>query len=166
MRELERQTGCVIGTIQTELKKLLRIGLVTRERDGNRVYYQADSGHPLYPDICSIVRKTSGLIDLLKQALEGQEEITAAFIFGSFARREERPDSDVDLMVIGSLGLRKVTSLLSGLSEKIGREINPHVMAPGEFCQRGAAGEHFVSELLTSPKIFIKGGEDVLSELG
>ena len=166
MRELERQSGCVIGTIQTELKKLLRLGLVRRERDGNRLYYQANIDHPLYSDIRSMVTKTSGPAVLLKQALEGEQSVQVAFIFGSFARGEEQAGSDVDLMVIGSVGLRRVTELLSGLSGQIGREVNPHVMDNSEFSQRRAAGEHFVMELLASEKIFVKGGRDDFEKLG
>ncbi len=166
MRELERQSGCVIGTIQTELKKLLRLGLVSRQRDGNRVYYQANSEHPLYADIRSMVSKTTGLVELLREAFAAEESIQVAFVFGSLARGEEQPASDIDLMVIGSLGLRRLTELLSGLGPRVGREINPHVMAVAEFARRRVQGEHFVTELMGSEKLFVKGGRNDLEELG
>ena len=41
VRGIERKTGFAIGTIQTEMKKLHRLNLVLKERDGNRLYYQA-----------------------------------------------------------------------------------------------------------------------------
>jgi predicted nucleotidyltransferase len=166
MRELERQTGCVIGSIQSELKKLLRLDLVKRERDGNRLYYQANTDHPLYVDIYSMVFKTTGVIEQLRQVLAETDGISVAFVFGSFARNEEKATSDIDLMVIGSLGLRTLSCLLSGLSQKTGREINPHVMSEGEFHQRRTQGEHFVSEVLNLQKLFIKGGENDLNALG
>jgi predicted nucleotidyltransferase len=167
MRELERRSGCAIGTIQTELKKLLRLGLVVRRRDGNRVYYRANREHPLYPDIRSIVIKTAGLVDVLRGAMEEESaEIQVAFVFGSLARHEEKAGSDIDLMVIGQLGLRKLTGLLSGVANQVNREINPHVMGLEEFSQRKAKGDHFVTNLLVSPKIFIKGNQDELEKLG
>ena len=166
MRELERQSGCVIGTIQTELKKLLRLGLVLRERDGNRLYYQANTEHPIYPEIRNLVSKTTGLVELLRQRLADEPEIAIAFLFGSMARGDMTPASDVDLLVIGALGLRQLTALLSGLSGEVGREINPHVMAPEEFARRAKARDHFVTGLMEGAKVFVKGGRDDLAKLG
>lgn len=166
MRELERQSGCVIGSIQTELKKLQRLDLVTSQRDGNRLYYQANVDHPLYADIRSMVSKTTGWVAQLRSRLGQEEGIRLAFVFGSLARGEERASSDIDLMVIGSLGLRRLTGLLSGLAVQLGREINPHVMEVAEFVRRRAEGEHFVTELVASEKVFIKGGDDDFGQLG
>ena len=104
MREIERRSGYAIGTIQTELKKLLRLDLVKKRKDGNRLYYRANKENPLYPDIRSLVLKTIGLGDILKNVLRQDSDISIAFVFGSIARHEEMAGSDVDLMVIGKLG--------------------------------------------------------------
>ena len=50
MREIERRSGYAIGTIQSELKKLLRLDLVIKRKDGNRTYYRANRAHPLFLD--------------------------------------------------------------------------------------------------------------------
>ena len=84
-------------------------------------------------------------------------KIEWAFVFGSFARGEEAAGSDVDLMVVGDLSLRDVTSLLSGVAEQIGREINPHVLRRAEFMKRKSAGEPLLSRVLTEPKVFVVG---------
>jgi len=136
MREIERRTGFAIGTVQTELKKLQRLDIISRVRDGNRVYYRANTAHPLYPEIRALVLKTSGLADVIVNALGNETDIRVAFVFGSFARQEEKAGSDVDLMVVGDIGLRKLTGLLMDVSGKIGREINPHVFSEKEFVKR------------------------------
>ena len=64
MREIERRSGHAIGTIQTELKKLLHLDLVIKRRDGNRLYYRANKDQPLYPDIHILVIKKIGLTDI------------------------------------------------------------------------------------------------------
>jgi hypothetical protein len=66
----------------------------------------------------------------------------------------------VDLFVIGDLGFRKLVGLLSGVSDKIGREINPHVFTVKEFKKRLIQTDHFVSRVLDEPKIFILGNEN------
>jgi predicted nucleotidyltransferase len=166
MRELARQAGCAIGTMQTELAKLRSLDLVVPRKDGNRTYYRANLEHPLYPDIHSLVLKTVGLVDILRQALEKKSDIQFAFVFGSIARQEETAVSDIDLMVIGRLGLRNLTGLLAGVSENLGRDINPHVMSLEDFRTRTASGDHFISQITASRKIFIIGDQDELAAMG
>jgi len=166
MREIERRSGYAIGTIQTELKKLLRLDLVKNRKDGNRLYYRANKEHPLYFDIRSLVLKTIGLVDILKNALRQDSDISIAFVFGSIALHEETAGSDVDLMVIGKLGLRKLTGMLSGMSEQIGREINPYVLSVNEFVKRKTNREHFITQVLEAPKIFIIGNKNELESMG
>ena len=165
MREIERRTGFAIGTVQTELKKLQRLDIISRVRDGNRVYYRANTAHPVYPEIRALVLKTSGLADVIVNALRNETGIRVAFLFGSFARQEEKAGSDVDLMVVGEIGLRKLTGLLMDVSGKIGREINPHVFSEKEFVKRKRNQDHFLKQVLESPKIFIIGTENELAEM-
>ena len=164
MRDIERRSGFVIGTIQGELKNLSKLDLVLKEIDGNRTYYRANKNHPLYNDIHNLVLKTTGLVDVLRNALETQK-IKLAFVFGSFAKGEESADSDIDLMVIGNLGLRDITRLLSDTQEKIFREINPHVYSLKEFIKKYKENDHFVSQVAEGTKIFIIGSEDELKAM-
>jgi predicted nucleotidyltransferase len=166
MREIERRTGFAIGTVQKELHKLQRLDIIIREKDGNRVYYRANTTHPLYPDIRDLVLKTSGLPDVIKNALSNEKSIKVAFVFGSLARQEEKGNSDVDLMVVGDIGLRKLTGLLMDISGRIGREINPHTFSEKEFAKRKKGEDHFLNQILESPKIFIIGTENELAEMG
>lgn len=166
MREIERRSGYAIGTIQSELKKLLRLDLVKKRRDGNRLYYRANKDHPLYPDIHHLVLKTTGLVEVLQMALKPVSGISIAFVFGSIASREEKAESDIDLMVIGLIGLRKLTALLSDASTQIDREINPYVLNAGEFIKRKENRDHFITRVLETPRIFIIGSENELNAMG
>ena len=165
VREIERRSGLNDSTLRQELRKLVRLDLVQSRRDSNRVYYRAKTESPLYPEIRNLVLKTSGLSDVLKSALT-DKRIGVAFVFGSIARGEETATSDVDLMVIGQLGLRDLSRLLSGIEEKIGREVNPHVLREEEFRKRIRAKEHFVSSVMDTPKIFIIGSQRELEAMG
>jgi DNA-binding transcriptional ArsR family regulator len=90
VREIARQSQLADGTVRQELKKLSRIGLVESRLAGNRTYYHANIAHPLYVEIHNIVLKTSGLADVLREAL-AHPMIRVAFVFGSIA--EGRPGS-------------------------------------------------------------------------
>lgn len=165
VREIERRSGLNDSTLRQELRKLVRLDIVQSRRDSNRVYYRAKTESPLYPEIRNLVLKTSGLSDVLKSALT-DKRIRVAFVFGSIASGEEKAGSDVDLMVIGQLGLRDLSRLLSGIEEKIGREVNPHVLHEEEFQKRIRAKEHFVSSVMEAPKLFVVGSQRELEAMG
>jgi uncharacterized protein len=162
MREIQRVVGCSIGPIQSELKNLLALHLVNARRNGNRLYYQANREHPIFSDIRSMVLKTSGLGDYLKEVLGGNDTIETAFIFGSIASGDDTATSDIDLMVIGIIGLRALTALLSDFSSRVGRDLNPHVFTKEEFVKRRTEGEHFISTVISSPRLYVKGSDNDL----
>lgn len=165
LRELARRSQLALGTVQQELKRLVGAGLVSTRKDGNRLYYQANKDNPVYSDLRNVVLKTNGLANFLQDALQ-DHAIQIAFIFGSVAAETARPESDVDLMVVGRVGLRRVAQLLAGASEKLGREINPHVLTQEEFAKRRRAQDHFISSVLASPRLFIVGSENELAAMG
>jgi DNA-binding transcriptional ArsR family regulator len=159
IREIQRRSQLNDRTIRQELAKLLKLDLVIDRKDSNRVYYRANKRNPLYPDIHNLVLKSAGLRDVLLDALN-DKEIKIAFVFGSISEGRETSESDVDLFVIGSLGMRKISSLLSGAADKIGREINTHVMTGDEVKKRYSSKDHFIDSVIKSKKLFIIGTEN------
>jgi hypothetical protein len=69
-------------------------------------------------------------------------------------------------MVIGNVGLRKLSSSLFEITEQLGREVNPHVMTEAEYRKRSKKGDHFVTRVLDGPKLFIVGAEGDLEAMG
>ena len=165
VREIARRSGCSEASVRQEMVKLTRLSLVIPRRDGNRLYYRADESHPLFPVIHELVLKTSGLVGILYEVMCDQP-VDLAFVFGSVARGDETARSDVDLMVIGDTGLRELSNLLAGLTDTIGREINPHVMTKSEYRRRRQDQDHFTSRVLEGPKLFVIGNADELEAMG
>lgn len=165
LRELVRQSGLSIGTLQQELRRLTRLGLVTSRKDGNRVNYRANPNHPIHNELRAIVAKTDGLAAVLGKPLQ-HPQVALAFVFGSVAHGIASAESDVDLIVVGPISLRKLSSLLPGVSDKIGREVNPHIFTPDEFRERVHKKDHFLSTVLREPKLFLKGGPNELAAMG
>jgi predicted nucleotidyltransferase len=165
LRDLTRQSGLGLGTVQGELEKLSAADLVTSRRDGNRRYYRANASHPLLPELRQLVLKTSGLREVLADALRGVKGVEVAFVFGSLAAGAGKGASDVDLFVIGDAGLRALAPALRKAADEIGREINPVSMTAAEFRKRRAK-DAFVRGVLGNKKLFVKGGSDELERLG
>lgn len=164
-REIARRTGLPAGTITRELTKLAEVGLLKRTKRGNQQVYSADTSGPIFTELASILRKTTGLADVLVQALApAAPKLRLAFVFGSVARGQETGGSDVDVMLIGDLGFREAVELLHPCQATLGREVNPKLFSASEFTEKAAA-EPFLIDVLAKPKIFLIGNAHDLEEL-
>lgn len=165
LRELTRQCGLSLGTLQTEVEKLRAADLLLARRDGNRLYFRANAAHPLFTDLRQLVLKTAGLREVLADALRDVSGIELAFVFGSLASGDGKAGSDVDLMVIGDAGLRALAPRLRPVAERLGREINPVTLTAAKFI-RDRTKKPFLRDVLAKEKLFIKGNTDELARLG
>ncbi len=158
VRELARLTDTTAGTLHRELTRLAEVGLLLREKQGNQVRYQANRECPIFAELASLFRKTSGLVDVLAEALRPlQPAPELALVFGSLARGDENARSDVDLLLIGDCGFGDAIKALHPAQAILQREINPVVYTAAEFSRRIAARDGFVQNILASPKLFVIG---------
>ena len=164
-REIARRTGLPAGTLTRELKRLADVGLLKRERRGNQLVYRANTSCPVFNEVAGILRKTSGLADVLAEALApAAQQVRVAFVFGSMAQGRESGASDVDVMLIGDIGFAEVVNLLYPVQATLGREVNPKVFTAVEFSTK-VTTEPFLRDVLAKPKIFLIGGDNDLAEL-
>jgi predicted nucleotidyltransferase len=167
LREIVRLTGEGVGPVQREMKTLAEAGIVTRRKDGHQVYYEANRRSPIFPELKSLIIKTFGVGDMLREALAPlADKIQFAFIYGSFARGEEKSTSDVDVMVVGEVSLKELVSAFRHAQRLLAREINPSVYSPREFRDKLRAGHHFVTRVVGDPIIMLYGGQNDIRGLG
>lgn len=161
VREIARLTGVDAGNAHRTLKRMERAGLVSTARVGNQVRYQADRACPIFEELSGIVRKTSGMADVLRDALAPlADRIAVAFVFGAVAKGQEGPHSDVDLMVVGDVAFEDVVPMVHGAHERLRREVNPVVMAPGDFVRKRKSKDRFVARVMAEPKLILLGALD------
>lgn len=162
--ELIRSVGAGSGAVQREIARLEKSGLITMHRSGNQKHYQANPKSPVFEELRGIVRKTVGLAEPLRVALSPlQEEIIAAFVFGSIAKRRDTAASDIDLMVLSdSLTYGELFRALEPVSTRLGRAVNPTVYSREEWSKRVRSGNAFATRVAAQPKIWIIGSEHEL----
>jgi len=159
--ELIKLAGGGSGAVQRELARLADSGLVTVSRVGTQKHYQANPKSPIFSELCAIAQKTVGLAEPLREVLKPlAKRISAAFVYGSVAKRQDTAASDIDLMVVsGSLTYADLFAALEDASERLGRKVNPTVYSPRELAKRVKQGNAFVTRVLAQPKIWLVGGE-------
>lgn len=161
VREIARLTNITAGSLHRELSKLANAKVLTREVSGNQVYYQANAAFPIFEELASILRKTSGLVDILSEALIPlTNKIKAAFVFGSVGRGTENPGSDIDVLIVGDIGYVDAVKAFYATQEILKREINPKVYTQSEWKKLIKSDNSFVKKILQEQKLFIKGQED------
>lgn len=162
LTELVRLAAVGSGSVQRELMRLERTGLVTASSVGNQKHYQANPGSPLFSELTGIVKKTVGLKQPLLDALEPiKQKIELAFVYGSVAKRTDTSSSDIDLLIVSDeLALADVFSILSPLEDQIDRQISPTLYNSAEFSDKRKTKRSFIAKVLNAPVIELIGSID------
>jgi predicted nucleotidyltransferase len=149
------------GAVQRELARLEGAGLVTASRVGKQKHYQANQASPVFQELRSLVLKTSGLADVLREALAPSSGvIRAAFVYGSVARGEDTASSDIDLMVIAdNLTYGDLFAALEEASTRLGRKVAPTIYSRKELTRRLKQDSSFLTRVFEQPKLWVIGGE-------
>jgi len=158
LSDLARHLGVRPSSLQRELAALVDAGVLRQRRDGNRTYFQPHPDCPFLAELQGLMLKTVGLVDVLREVLEPlTNRIDWAFVYGSIARSEELASSDVDLMIIGRVGLADIAPALRQAERRLNRPVNPTVYSREECATRLAAGHTFLRAVLDGAKLFILG---------
>jgi len=167
-RGLKRATQLPNRSLQLELARLERLGLIVRTPDGRLVRYLVQDDDSRWSVLREMVRQFVEPIEVLRVALGQVEDITAAFVYGSFARRHDvHPDSDIDLFVVSrTLDEEPTRHALAAavleVSGFLGREVNVSRYTPSQLEQKLARRSPFVTSVLAGEKQWLIGAEPQL----
>ncbi|HEX8696480.1 MAG TPA: nucleotidyltransferase domain-containing protein [Longimicrobium sp.] len=165
LRELKRLTRLSSASLQHELRRLARIGALRREEEGARAVFSADESHPAWRAWMLLLRSGASPADVLREALVDAEGLEGAFVFGSWARGDARPDSDVDVFLIGSDDARlRAGRSLSEAELLVGRELDVIGYDAEQLARRVRSGNAFVRRVLAGPMEWVRGGPEALTE--
>lgn len=165
--EIVRWADMGRGTISRELNRFVSAGLLVVSREGNQLHYRANSENPIYNELLAIVRKTFGIVDVIRAALVPvYEQIDLAFIYGSIAKREETASSDIDLLVVtDSLAYTDLMEVLTDAEKLLGRPINPSIYTAEQIKNKLEQNSSFLVRVMERPKLWVKGCDDDIKEI-
>jgi predicted nucleotidyltransferase len=156
-REIAKKINKEPSYCQKYLDNLVEEKILLDERRGNMRFFKLNKEHSLYEEIKSIISKTIGSENELKELVDKLDNVECAFVFGSMAKGTENSNSDVDLMLIGDINQDALITMLSSMEGKIAREINYHIYSNQEIVKKIEENDGFISNILLSPIIKLKG---------
>jgi predicted nucleotidyltransferase len=158
VRQVARELGTVASVVGRELRKLEEAGVLKSEAVGRARVYRLNEESGIARDARALFQKTEGIEALLRQALVGVPGIERALLFGSYADRTERPDSDLDVLVVGTPSQSALSEALMPLEDLLGRSIHTTSMSAEEFDRRRQR-PGFLSSVMDRPRIDLLGLE-------
>lgn len=160
--EIATFVGVTRPAIVQALGYLEQDGLVSKRSVGKKRLYRINTEHAYYPELRSIALKTLGGIETIAKEIQADPAVRFAAVFGSFARGEEGPQSDIDvLFIIGDENWEdvdyRIATAMAGVSEQIARRVAPNIYRESEFARLRREKNASVEQILSSPMTVLKG---------
>lgn len=151
VRDLIERTSASPATLHRELGRLEEAHLIEHDRVGRTKRYRAATESPLYEPLRALIERTLGVAPLLQSTLQGVDGVELAAIFGSWAAGEADQESDVDLLVVGSVDRGDLLAAVRQVERQTHREIDVTAYRREEFDRRLAEGSGFLRTVLGGP---------------
>ncbi len=167
VRALQRATGLAPRSLQTELARLVRLGILLRHVDGRQVRYGLDEQNPRWRALRGLLRELAAPADVLREALSDVAGIESAFIFGSYARGTDvRETSDIDVFILhGDLPEDRFARRTLDAGVLLGREVNVVTTNYDDLLVRLTEGSGFLRAVLSGPKVWLAGNDDAIADV-
>jgi predicted nucleotidyltransferase/DNA-binding transcriptional ArsR family regulator len=154
------------SSLQRELESLTRSGILEGRQDGRRTYYRARRDSPVFHDLRELFAKTAGIVPVLQAELgKFSDKIHWGAIYGSIARSEEGPESDIDLLIVGDVATADLVPMLQRVEDKFGRAVNVKRYSEQEFSEKVRDGDHFLQSVLRGDLVSLVGSRDELEKV-
>jgi hypothetical protein len=164
-REIETITGLAIRSIQRETENLEAVGVIHKSTEANKVYFQGNRRHSLFPELRTMLLKAVGLKVVLGNVRQTGNAVKVALIHGPVAEGQEKPTDPIPIFVVGDIPKQELQARAEEVQSSIAREITCYVRTPQSFRSRVQLGYGVVANMLAGPKLFLIGDKRTLRSL-
>jgi predicted nucleotidyltransferase len=162
LQELAQALDAPASSVHRELGRAQRAGIIRRSAAARPHRFQAATEDPLYEPVAELLRRSVGVEQQLRVVLR-RPDVLVAVIYGSWAGGTRRPDSDIDVLVIGDADLRELRRCVRPIGKAAGRTIDLTVMSAEEFQRLLAEESSFARSVLQAPTTPLVGELDSIA---
>jgi len=146
LRNLEQEFGESTNSIRLELNKFEEAGLLKTSTSGNKKVFKANTKHPMFKDIQSIMMKYTGLDKIAEQVISRLGNLEAVYLVGELAKGLDNPI--IDLIFVGDIDKNYLLKLTEKAEKLIHKKVRFVIFNTDEFEEQKKA-------LLSKPHIEI-----------
>lgn len=131
LRNLESEFGESTNSIRIELNKFEEAGLLETASEGNKKIFKANTRHPMFNDIRSILMKYTGLDKIIEQIISKLGDVNEVYLVGDLAKGLDSPI--IDLIIVGDIQKNYLLNLVEKAEKLIHKKIRYVIFSPQEF---------------------------------
>ncbi len=121
LRGLEAEFGESTNSIRLELNRFEKAGMLKSFLKGNKKFFTANTDHPLYSEVNSIVLKYLGFDQIIENVIKRLGKVEKVFITGDFALGKDSPI--IDLVFVGDIDKNYLIELVGKVENLIKRKL-------------------------------------------
>lgn len=161
LAELGRRTGVSGPVVHREVGRLVEGGILRDRYEGRNRLVRANGEHPLFRPMREIIDASYGPLPVLRELFDGVEGADRVVIYGSWAARRAGEagafPNDIDVLVLGPVTRRLLTSFASEASERLDMPVNVTRLSVDEW--EASEPTPFVATLRSRPTVDVMTGE-------
>jgi len=131
LRELAKEFNVSTNSVREELNQLTKTKLLKSEKNGRQVYYSAETSHPLFPELKSMVSKVMGIDQVIDGIVNRLGDIEEAYLIDDYA--EGKDTGIIDLLLVGDVDQYHLNDLSRKTERYIKRKIRSLVLSRDEY---------------------------------
>jgi predicted transcriptional regulator len=146
LRELAKEFNVSTNSVREELNQLTKTRLLKSQKEGRQVYYKANTEHPLFPELKSMVSKVMGIDQVIDGIVNRLGDLESAYLIDDYA--EGKDTGIIDLLLVGNINHCHLNDLSRKTERYIKRKIRTLVLSRKEH-------KNLLPELAKHPRVLI-----------
>ena len=131
LRQLASEFNVSTNAVREELNQLTQTKLLHSKKQGRQVFYSANSTHPLFPELKSMVRKVLGIDQVIDSIVMRLGNLEKAYLIDDYA--EGKDTGIIDIVLVGDIDQYHLNDLTRKTERYIKRKIRSIVLEKTEF---------------------------------
>ena len=146
LRELSNEFQASPSQVREELRQLNKAGFLESHKKGRQIQYKANTNHPLFNELNSMVRKALGMDSILESIIERLGDLDKAYLIDDYAAGKDT--GIIDLVLVGNIDQENLVDLVRKTERYIGRKIRTLVVTHEEW-------QHFKLNIAKRPLLIL-----------